>query len=142
MYLGSEIILVLKRVYGNRKNSRVKAIDYKHVIHSLNKKPQAYRYSQIRNELLPNEKYHSIWNYADKKMTPKVACKFIVRVLYLADKYDCEDDIASYVIEQIKENKAITLSALEGRYKKEKAILPDIIVTQHSLLEYDKMLEN
>lgn len=142
LHLGNDKVFVLKRVYSNKKNSRAKVIDYKHVIHSLNKKPQAFRYSQIRNELLPNEKYRRIWNYADKEMTPKDACKFMVKVLYLADKYDCEEDISTYIIDQIKGKKTIKISSLEERYKKEKVVLPDIVVSQHSLFEYDKMLEN
>lgn len=142
LYLGSNKVFDLKRVYTDKKNKRAKVIDYKHIIHSLNKKPQAFRYSQIREELLPNEKYRCIWNYADKEMAARVACKFMVKVLYLADKYDCEEDIACYILSQIKKNKAITITTLEQRYRKEKTILPNIIVPQHNLLEYDKMLEN
>ena len=141
LYLGSDKILEVKRAYVDKKNTKNKVIDYKHIIHALNKKPQAFRYSLIRDDLLPNEKYKNIWDYVDKEMKPRLACKYIVKVLSIACKYDCEDDLGDYIIKEIKKNKIITVTELEQKYKKKDIEFPDIKVLQHSLSEYDKMLE-
>lgn len=52
-YLGSEPVVTLSRQYA-KDNQRVRQVDYRHLIGSLKKKPQAFRYSQIRDDLLPN----------------------------------------------------------------------------------------
>jgi hypothetical protein len=56
IYSGHIHLLTLKRVYvGKNRNGRL--IDYQHVIHSLIRKPGAFRYSKIRDNLLPSEDY-------------------------------------------------------------------------------------
>ena len=141
LYLGSDKIFEVKRAYIDKKNTKNKIIDYKHIIHALNKKPQAFRYSLIRDDLLPNEKYRNIWDYVDKEMQPRLACKYIVKVLNIAHKYNCEDDLGNHIIMGMKKNKIITIAELEQRYKKECCVFPDIKVYQHNLSDYDKMLE-
>lgn len=141
LYYGSDKVFDLKRIYA-AKGKRVKAIDYKHIIHSLYKKPQAFRYSQIRNELLPNDKFRFIWDHVNKMMDPRLACKFIVKTLYIANKYDCENDVAEYVLGCIKQNQPLSALSLENRYKKSEITMPITEVIQHSLQDYNKMLEN
>lgn len=141
LYLGSHQVETLKREYSTG-NKRKKVIDYKHLIYALRKKPQAFRYSQLREELLPSRKYRDIWNHVNKTMNPRAACKYIVNALYLANEYDREEELADYILLQIKQANPLTTTSLETRYKKEITILPKIIVSQHSLLEYDQILEN
>ena len=141
LYLGSDKVLEFKRAYAKNKNDKNKIINYKHIIHSLSKKPQAFRYSTIREDILPNEKYKTIWKYVDKKMKPRLACKYIVKVLNLAHKYNCEDNIATHIIHSIKKDKIITITELEQSYRREDKSFPDVKILQHKLSEYDKMME-
>lgn len=67
-YLGATLVATLSRVYPSGKTERARCIDYRHVIHSLVKKPQAFRYSQIQQELLPTPIYQAIWKYIDSTM--------------------------------------------------------------------------
>jgi len=60
-YLGSTLVFKSERSYPKDKSHRVKVIDYHHLIGSLKKKPQAFRYCQFRNDLLPNNDYRLIW---------------------------------------------------------------------------------
>ena len=60
LYLGSDKVFEVKRAYVDKKTTKNKVIDYKHIIHALNKKTKAFCYSLIRDDLLPNEKYRSI----------------------------------------------------------------------------------
>ena len=52
-YLGTTHALTLPRHFSPGKNHRGRCVDYRHVIGSLERKPQAFRYSQIRDDLLP-----------------------------------------------------------------------------------------
>lgn len=47
-----ELAQSLPRVYA-QASLRSRAVDYKHVIHSLAKKPNAFKYSQLREDLIP-----------------------------------------------------------------------------------------
>jgi len=137
LYFGCEKVFELARVYG-RNGARKKVIDYRHVIHALRKKPQAFRYSQIRLELLPSEEFRSIWKHVDMTMKPRVSCKFIVSLLYLADEYDCEAAVADHVIRLIHEQKPLSITEIEQKYRGKSANgIPDMEVTQHSLQDYD-----
>ena len=83
-YLGSQHVMTLERVYPKDKHRRGRQVDYRHVIGSLIRKPQAFRYSRLRDDLLPTPDYKRIWQYVDSTMSAKSACKFIVGLLYLA----------------------------------------------------------
>ena len=134
--------ITLNRIYPKKGKDRARSINYKHVIASLVKKPQAFRYSQIRDDLLPNDAYRKIWNYIDKTTNGKTACKLIVGLLYLADKGNCEEQLEKEVIKLIEESKPICLPKLQNRYLPSKIESPNLYVDQHDLNNYDKLIEN
>lgn len=139
-YLGSVKVFESKRVIAPKKgNARV--IDYRHIIGSLHKKPQAFRYSQIRDDILPNDVYHNIWNQVDNIMESKSACKFMVGILYLAYKYDCLLKLGQQVLDAINKNEPLTVGHFENRYKEKTAKIPNIKVIQHSLADYDILIK-
>jgi len=135
-YLGSEFIQTLSKI---TSDNQTRLIDYRHVIDSLVRKPQAFRYSQIRDDLLPSQEYKEIWEHADQHMTSKAACKFIVGLLYLASKTDKEEEIATSVCTCIAEGKDLSLSQLQDRYRAKRQV-PKISINQHSLSGYDMLL--
>jgi hypothetical protein len=51
-------------VYPKKPEGRARRIDYRHVIHALVAKPQALRFSQLRDDLLPTSQYHQLWQRA------------------------------------------------------------------------------
>lgn len=142
-YVGSELVIILKRVYSNGQNYK-RSIDYRHVIHSLVKKPQAFRYSQIRDDLLPNDDYRTIWEYADQNMPSKQACRLIVGLLKLAAYKNCETSLAQDVLICIREHQPIHLNELEKRYESivsTSTNLTAVKVDQHALSDYDQLLD-
>ena len=92
-YHGQTLVITLPRVYPKKPADRARLINYKHIIHSLAAKPQAFRFSQLRDDILPNEQYQQLWLFAQQQFTPKEACKWIVSVLRIAFEYDCESAI-------------------------------------------------
>ncbi len=56
-YLGSRVVLELARDHRPRGSERARQIDYQHLIGSQSKKPQAFRYSMLRDDILPNDNY-------------------------------------------------------------------------------------
>jgi hypothetical protein len=139
-YLGSSAVAILKRLY-TKNSSRGRQIDYRHLIHSLVKKPQAFRYSALRNEILPNEAYQQIWLHVDSTMAPRDACKFIVGLLHLAAVEACEERLADEVLRQIKQTQVLSLVALQSRFMTQKPRpTHGQIVVQHELMRYNALL--
>ncbi len=139
-YLGREHVITLTRVYPIGKYQRARQVDYRHVIHSLVKKPQAFRYSQLRDDLLPTPAYQTIWAHVDRTMPAKAACRFIVGLLHLAATENCEEPLAKLVLQCIEHNKPLSLSALQTRFKQPTASLPTIVVEQHRLAHYNQLI--
>lgn len=138
-YLGAAHIIDLKRIYA-KGNNREKSIDYRHVITSLSCKPQAFRYSRLRDHLLPNEKYKQIWEHVNKHFESKSACKFIVGLLYIAAKKDCEEALANEVLTEITMGKTPNLNHLQDKYQCRRNSSPTVHVEQHLLSSYNSLI--
>ena len=138
-YLGQHAIVMLKRVHPSG-NHRARQVDYRHVIGSLVKKPQAFRYSRLREDLLPNAQYRFIWSSVDRAMPPKRACKFMVGLLHLAARQDCEEALGEWVVKQLEDQQPLVLSQLQEQFRREKNVPPTIEVDQHALSHYNQLI--
>jgi len=108
------LALTLPRVY-SVNHERARRIDYRHLIGVLARKPQAFRYSQLRDDLLPNATYRAIWQHLDSHLEARAACKRIVGILAaLAARADCEQALGAYLLERIAAGSVPTLTALEA----------------------------
>lgn len=140
-YLGRRHVITLDRIYPVGKTSRARLINYKHVIHSLIKKPQAFRYSQIRDDLLPTLSYKTIWAHVNQVMEAKTACRFMVGLLHLAATEDCEQALAKIVLTSINKSQTLSLVALQEKFRPVTGSAPCISVEQHSLQAYNDLLK-
>lgn len=139
-YLGCTHVITLHRIYPVGKTTRARSVNYRHVIHSLVKKPQAFRYSRIRDDLLPTLAYKVIWAHVDKTMAPKAACRLMVGLLYLAATEDCDVKLAQTILEMIDDHKPLVLSQLQSKFKKPPELPPDIHIKHHVLNHYDTLI--
>ena len=143
-YVGSTLAHTLTRAYTLNHNQRARCIDYRHLIGQLVRKPQAFRYSQLRDDLLPNATYRQIWAYIDQQLEPRAACKRIVGILSLAARADCEQPLGAYLQHQIIEGKLPSLHQLEQRFDPNApSELPNNLedgCVQHSLSSYDALM--
>ena len=115
-YVGSTLAHTLSRTYTLNYNERGRCIDYRHLIGQLVRKPQAFRYSQLRDDLLPNATYQQIWIAIDQRLDPRAACKRIVGILSLAASADCERPLGTYLLQEIAKDNLPSLHQLEQRF--------------------------
>ena len=142
LFHGHEQVLVLPRVYAT-KNQRARSVNYRHVIDSLVQKPQTFRYSQLREDLLPSPDYHRIWVYVDETLEPHKACRYIVRLLHLASSETCEDALGRYVLSRIDHGELPSKLQCRQRFAQEPAtVIPIITAKQHVLRDYDQLLKS
>jgi hypothetical protein len=111
----------------------------------LARKPQAFRYSQLREDLLPNATYRAIWQHLDSHLEARAACKRIVGILALAARAECEQALGAYLAAQIAAGDIPSLHALEQRFEPGRNAggtldLDALHSTQHPLSLYDSLL--
>lgn len=140
-FIGQTLTSTVARVYPQAGQERGRCIDYRHLIHSLSAKPQAFRFLQFRDELLPTETYRKLWQHCDQQLQPRDACKWIVGVLRIAMDHDCEERLGNELLAQVDNNKPLpTLKALQERYLGTKPV-PIIPARQQDLASYDHLLQ-
>lgn len=142
IYVGQQIPLKLARIYPCSGNSRAKSIDYKHLIHAFAGKPQAFRYLQLRDELLPDDNYRQLWQYADKALESREACKWIMTVLRLAYEYDAEKQLGEELLVEVKSGKFASIKAIQDRFFLPSQSMPEMQGKQHDLQSYDALLSS
>ena len=145
VYVGSVKNLSLPRIYPKKgTNNRARSINYHHIIDWLVRKPQAFRYSQLRDDILPNDLYRWIWTEIDQQMEARSACKFIVGILSLSDKLDCEEKLGCYLKECILKKDIPSLLSIQNHFEpsissKDKEIKPGQS-EQHPLDSYNILI--
>ena len=138
-FVGQTQVIELVRVYPEKSAERARRIDYRHVIHSLAAKPQAFRFSNFRDELFPDDHYRQLWQIVDQKLPAKDACKWMVAVLRIAADHQCETELGQTLFLQAQANKLPTLKMLQTRYLQKKE-QPELHTKQHDIAGYDELL--
>src|SRR3546814_19277722 len=65
-------------------------VDYRHVIHSLRRKPMALLQLTYRDQLFPREAYRLMFERLHEAMSERDACRKMVELLSMANQRDCE----------------------------------------------------
>lgn len=142
LYVGQQRALTLPRAYPKPGEQRGRSVNYQHVIRSLASKPQAFRYSQLRDDLLPDDNYRELWSLADQHLEPREACKWIVTVLRLAFEYDDEQALGRDLLAPARAGRFPSIKDIQARYIKGQTLTSTMTTTQHSLASYDELLSS
>ncbi|MEY4589741.1 MAG: hypothetical protein RL497_1817 [Pseudomonadota bacterium] len=138
LWHGHKNVLQLARIYAS-KTQRARQINYRHLIDSLVRKPQAFRCSSLRAELLPSLDYQRIWEYADQTLSPENACRYIVRILHLAAQDQNEGPLGRYITDFIARGELPSELKCNQRFGA-RVSTPIISEKQHNLKDYDQLL--
>lgn len=136
-FVGQTRVITLPRVYPKTSERRARRIDYRHVIHALAAKPQAFRFSRMRDDLLPTPQYRQLWQRAELQFNPQQACKWMVSVLRIACDHDCESRLAA---ELLQKETLPELKVLQKRFLRHNMQQPLIPPRQHGIDTYDQLL--
>ena len=79
-YQGANHILDLPRLRVSNKSKTVRCINYRHIISSLSRKPGAFRYSILRDDILPTPTYKNIWKLFDQHCSRDRSSKLMVGI--------------------------------------------------------------
>ncbi len=142
IYLGATHTVTLARKRATDHNHRARQVDYRHIITSLERKPQAFRYSRFRDDLLPNEIYKTVWAWLDKELEPRKACKTMVGILGLAHRADCEQQLGDYLQTMMNRQAIPTLLELQRKFDKRRQEVPVVTVKQPVAASYNMLLQS
>jgi hypothetical protein len=121
------------------KTKRGHVIDYRHVIHSLRKKPMALKNLVYRDDLFPRPAYARAFEVLQQKVGDKRACKLTVELLALAHERTCEAELAVSIEEELDAGRLPDLAILRERFGPSQASVPVIKVTFVPLSDYDEL---
>jgi hypothetical protein len=139
LFYGTDFIQALERIYTS-KGSRARNVNYLHVIDALVKKPMAFRHSQLRDDLLPDDNYKAIWQYVDENLLADKASYYMVKLLHLAKQSGCERQLGRFVAAAITQRQLPAIRECEAQFLVIEPSIPKMTVKQHSLSTYSSMI--
>ena len=139
LYYGHELTLTLPRLYA-QGSTRERCVNYQHVIHSLAKKPNAFRHSLLRDDLIPHGDFTLIWQQLTQSSLSDTDCRYMVDLLVLADKYDCEQALGRHVLTALEEGNKASIKQCRELFGPDTIEIPRLVSQQHSLNSYDCLM--
>jgi hypothetical protein len=139
-YLGTTPTLSVERRYFRRNGPRQRVVDYRHLIGSLLKKPQAFRHSVFREALFPRPAFRRAWEALDRGLDPRKACRVYVGLLHLAASHACEARLAEHLDGVLAAGGLPDLEAARTAVAPVPPQLPTLSVPPPDLAAYDELL--
>ncbi|MDN7865593.1 IS21 family transposase [Burkholderia multivorans] len=138
-YLSGALVHSASR--GSRAGDNRRALDYRHFIESLKRKPQAFKGLAFRDELFPREAYRRTWEQLEARLTQREACKVIVGLLELAALDGVEAVLAAHLNALLVDGKLPDLKALREEFAPRHADCPIVNVEMPPASSYDDLLD-
>ena len=138
-FLGPTPVITLPRIRAERPH-RGHLIDYRHVIGTLKKKPQALRYLIYREALFPRQAYARAWQAIDAALAPKPACRLMVGLLDLAAHHACEAALAERLDALLDAEQLPDLATLKAEFAPKTEPLVDVAIPPPNIAGYDILL--
>jgi transposase InsO family protein len=138
-FLGATHMLTLTRGRPQANGKHGHVVDYRHVIHSLRKKPMALLNLVYRDQLFPRRAYARAFEVLLAEAGEKQACRTMVGLLALAHERACEAELALAIAAELDAGRLPDLKALTERFRPEMAAPPAVVVTLPPLALYDEI---
>jgi hypothetical protein len=137
-FLGATEVLRLRRVHrGKRGSPRVSVVDYRHLIGSLVKKPQAFRRFVFREALFPRTAFRRTWEALDGVLDERRACRTYVGLLHIAATLACEARLADWLDAVLDRGELPDLEAVRAAMAPPQVIMPVVTIPPPDLGAYD-----
>jgi hypothetical protein len=138
-FQGSTPIVVLRRGRPRPNGKHGHVVDYRHVIHSLRRKPMALLNLVYRDQLFPRRAFALAFDALLAGLGERPACRAMVGILALAFERSCEAELALALQVALDDGVLPDLAALIERFRPKDAALPVVVVRLPSLAIYDQI---
>jgi hypothetical protein len=138
-FLGSTLMMTLRRGHQPSADKGGHVVDYRHVIHALRKKPMALLNLVYRDQLFPRPAYRRAFEALCAEVGDGRACKVTVELLALAHDRACEAELAQIIAADLDAGRLPDLAALRERFGPSPGSVPVIEVELMPLSAYDEL---
>ena len=140
LFLSGAHHLTLPRGRARYPGPNVHVVNYRHVIHSLKKKPMALLNLVYRDALFPREAYRQCFERALERLTEREACRLTVTLLALAHEENCEAELAAAIDQALKAGGLPVPGDLKACFAPHPARMPGVDVARAPLAGYGALL--
>lgn len=141
VFIGGTRLMTLPRGRAGMNGKHGHVVDYRHVIHSLRRKPMALLGLVYRDSLFPRDAYRLMFDHLLKVQGEREACRTTVELLAMAHERACEAELAGLLTEDLTARPTPCLTALRVRFSPDPADRPEVVVELVPLSIYDGLIE-
>ena len=138
-FQGSTHLFTLRRGRSDSSGKHGHVVDYRHVIHSLRRKPMALLNLVYRDQLFPRRAFALAFEALLAASGERPACRAMVGILALAHERACEAELALALQAALDDGVLPDLASLIERFRPKDVALPVVVVTLPSLAIYDRI---
>lgn len=140
VFIGGTQLMTLPRGRASQFGKHDQVVNYRHVIHSLRKKPMALLNLVYRDQLFPREAYRQTFNMLTQRLPERQACRVMVELLAMAHERGCESELADQLAATLKAQRLPDMAALRQRFAPDPSRLPNVVVRLASLDAYETLI--
>ena len=140
LFLGATPLMQLPRGRVRADGRGGHVVDYRHVIHSLRRKPMALRDLVYRDSLFPRQAYRRAFDALLAARGERAACRDTVALLSLAHERACEAELADAIDSCLDGGALPDPDILGARFGPAPDELPRVSVELGSPADYDALL--
>lgn len=142
LYIGATLLMTLSRGRADASGRHDQVVNYRHVIHSLRRKPMALLNLVYRDQLFPRPAYRRTFDALLERLPSAQACRLMVQLLAMAHERSCEAELADLLEHSLHERVLPDLDALRAHFAPDPASLPSVVVQLASLQSYENLLSS
>jgi len=139
LFLGGSHLLTLPRGRAQPSGTNGHVINYRHIIHSLKRKPMALMNLVYRDQLFPRLAYARTFDVLVAAHPTRIACRIMVELLALAHERSCEAELADQLEAGLDAGVLPDIKLLRAQFRPESQPVPTVVVTLAPLSVYDEL---
>ncbi len=139
-WLGATLLQSMPRGRRARGEHTGYVVNYRHVIHSLKRKPGALAGLVYRDQLFPREAYRRAWEELSERDGPTSAARSVVALLALAHENGCEAELGVAIDEALDKGVRPEPQVLRLRFPRTTAAAPEVTVDLPSVESFDALI--
>lgn len=137
-FCGGVKVITLPRCRNHKKKKR---IDYRHLIGSLSRKPQALRNFIWKEYMFPTFAFRQTWELLEQNLDEWKSCREYVKILKEASINGREEIINKYLEKCIESGTLPSSEGVKSLFEKEKTVIPEQKPLNLDLKSYDQLIK-
>jgi hypothetical protein len=140
VFIGGTLLMTLPRGRAHASGKHGQVVNYRHVIHSLRRKPMALLNLVYRDQLFPRQAYRQTFDALLERLPDKQACRIMVDLLALAHERGCEAELAAVLAADLQAGRLPDMTAIATRFAPDPARVPHVVVHLVPLNLYEDLV--